>query len=211
MVEYFLFYFLYALSSSNDGNISGLRKHYPLLNLANSSNPSAARKLMNQLGLSTGSTSLSFHWQAEASSEVYLTLLKEYLIFMVPEIVPQLSDTSIAPPENILTTLLLKSSSPIWSRIDTGSRYSAFFTGILIEFWMNSYGYAVDEQGNPFSDPEFVLPSVDFLQALQVVARHYSSVFAMSISSASTSAYVDPAYKTLASESFSQIRLSFYR
>lgn len=166
---------------------------------------------MTQLGLSTGSASLSFHWQAEASSDVYLTLLREYLIFMVPEIVPQLADTSITPPENILTTLLLKSSSPIWSRVDTGSRYSAFFTGILVEFWLNSYGYAVDESGNPFCDPEFVLPSVDFLQALQVVARHYSSVYAFSLSSSSTSAYVDPAYKALATEAFSHIRLSFYR
>ena len=166
---------------------------------------------MSQLGLGTGSSSLSFHWQAEASSEVYLTLLREYLMFMVPEILPQLADTALAPPENILTTLLLKSSSPIWSRIDTGSRYSAFFTGILIEFWMNSYGYAVDELGNPFSDPEFVLPSVDFLQALQAVARHYSSVYALSLSSNSSSAYVDPAYKNLATEAFGQIRLSFYR
>ena len=166
---------------------------------------------MGQLGLGTGSSSLSFHWQAEASSEVYLTLLRDYLMFMVPEIVPQLTDTSLAPPENILTTLLLKSSSPIWSRIDTGSRYSAFFTGILVEFWMNSYGYAVDEFGNPFSDPEFVLPSVDFLQALQVVARHYSSVYALSLSTNSSSAYIDPAYKTLATEAFGLIRLSFYR
>lgn len=211
MVEYFLFYFLYSLSASNDGNISGLRKHFPLLNPNNSSQPSATRRLMSQLGLGTGSSSLSFHWQAEASSEVYLTLLREYLIFMVPEIVPQLTDTTASPPENILTTLLLKSSSPIWSRIDTGSRYSAFFTGILIEFWMNSYGYAVDEAGNPFSDPEFVLPSVDFLQALQVVARHYSSVYALSLSSNSSSVYVDPAYKTLAIEAFGQVRLSFYR
>ena len=211
MVEYFLFYFLYSLSASNDGNISGLRKHFPLMNPANPSNPSSTRKLMSQLGLTTGGSSLSFHWQAEASSEVYLTLLRDYLVFMVPEILPQLTDTTLAPPENILTTLLLKSSSPIWSRIDTGSRYSAFFTGILVEFWMNSYGYAVDELGNPFSDPEFVLPSVDFLQALQVAARHYSSVYALSLSTNSTSAYVDPAYKALATEAFGQVRLSFYR
>lgn len=213
MVEYFLFYFLYVLSSSNDGNVSGLKKHFPLLNTTNSSNyPSVARKFLNQLGgFSTGNSSLSFHWQADASSDFYLTLLKEYLVFMVPEIVPQLFDTSVTAPENILTTLSLKSSSPIWSRIDIGSRYSSFFTGILVEFWMNSYGYAVDEHGNPHSEPEFILPSVDFLQALQVVSRHYSSVYALSLSSYSNSTYVDPAYKTLASEAFSQIRLSFYR
>lgn len=211
MVEYFLFYILYSLSSSNDGNISGLRKHFPLLNHSNNYNQSTSKRIISHLGLNSGNVSLAFHWQAEASSDVYLTLLREYLLFMVPEILPQLSDTSIAPPENILTTLLLKSSSPIWSRIDTGSRYSAFFTGILIEFWMNSYGYAVDEFGNPFSDPEFILPSVDFLQALQVVARHYSSVYALSLSTNSSSAYVDPAYKLLATEAFGQIRLSFYR
>ena len=213
MVEYFLFYFLYALPSSSDLNVSGSRKHFLLLNPSNSSNnpPSTARKLMNQLGISTGSSSLSFHWQAEASSDTYLTLLREYLTFMVPEIVPQLSDTSVAPSENILTTLLLKSSSPIWSRIETGSQYSSFFTGILVEFWMNSYGYAVDELGNPYSDPEFVLPSVDFLQALQVAACHYSSVYALSLSMISKSSFVEPAYKSLASDAFARIRLSFYR
>lgn len=210
MVEYFLFYFLYVLSSSNDGDISGIRKHFPLLNSAgDQTKKSSTRKLMNQLGLST---SLPFHWQADASSDVYLSLLREYLCFMVPEIIPQLADPSLAPPENILTTLLLKSSSPVWSRIETGSRYSSFFTGILVEFWMNSYGYAVDEStGTPFSDPDFVLPSVDFLQALQVVSRHYSSVFALSTSSLSTATFIDPAFKTLAQTAFAQIRLSFYR
>lgn len=212
MVEYFLFYFLYALSSTSsiDANVAGLQKHFPQLNSSTSS-PSPARRLMNQLGFSSASTSLAFHWRAEASSKVYLSLLKEYLTFMVPELTPQLVETSATPPENILTTLLLKSSSPIWSRIDTGCRYSAFFTGILVEFWLNSYSYAVDSEGNPYSVPEFILPSVDFLQALQVVARHYSSAFALSLSTISTSAYVDPAYKILATEAFQQIRLSFYR
>lgn len=209
MVEYFLFYFLFVLSSSNDGNISGIKKHFPQLNPTNSS--FSTRNLMKQFGMTSGTNSLSFHWQAEASSEVYLILLKEYLTFMVPAIVPQLTNHSIAPPENILTTLLLKSSSPIWSRVDTGCKYGSFFTGILVEFWLNSYGYALNENGNPYSYPDFVLPSVDFIQALQVVALHYSSVYALAISPNSASAFVDPSYKILAIESFSQIRLSFYR
>ena len=211
MVEYFLFYFLYVLSSSNDGNISGVKKHFPLINSTNLNLNFSPRNLMKQFGITSGTNLLSFHWQGQASSEVYLTLLKEYLVFMVPGIVPQLANPSITPPENILTTLLLKSSSPIWSRVDTGCRYSSFFTGILVEFWLNSYGYALDEQGNPYSDPDFVLPSADFLQALQVVAAHYSIVYALSISPNAPSAFVDPAYKSLATESFSQIRLSFYR
>ena len=164
---------------------------------------------MNQLGLTTGGSSLSFHWQAEASSEVYLTLLRDYLVFMVPEIVPQLTDTTLAPPENILTTLLLKSSSPIWSRIDTGSRYSAFFTGILVEFWMNSYGYGVDELEilsvilNSFCH---LLISFKPFKLLPVIIRVFTPCPFQRIL---LPAYVDPAYKTLATEAFGQVRLSF--
>lgn len=215
MVEYFLFYFIYVLSPT-DGGVSNLCKHFPVASASTAPRSASSalalpaavfRKLAAQVG--PANVPLSFHWRADSSADVYLALLDSHLRFMVPEIQPQMANPSLTPPENILTTLLLRSSSPIWSRVDTGLRYANFFTGCLVEFWLNTYVYSVDEEGRPVAQPSFVLPSVDFLQALQVAARHYATVHVLALGPVPQG--VDAAYKTLAGASFDLVRLGLYR
>ena len=208
MIEYFLFHFLFVLSSAS-GAVPSVQKHYPLVHAR-----MPPRKVLSSLqsllahSSSSSSAALSFHWRVDGSADVYLTLLAEYLTFMVPEATPQLADSSLTPSENILTSLLLKSASPLWSRAEMGANYSAFFTGVLIEFWLNAYAYRLDADGIPRAEPPFMLPSIDFLQALQVTSRHFSNVFALSLVAPAS---IDAAYIKLAAESFSAFRLSVYR
>lgn len=193
LVEYYVFYLLYIMSE------------------ANSKPPASsmtAKKQKRKATLKYGN-SLKFHWPCDASGEVYLTLLDKFLAFMAPQITPQMANQSLTPVETILSTQLLKSSSPLWSRTDVGLRYSMFFTGCLVEFWMNLYSYAVDaEDGVPISNPPFALPSYEFLEALKLTVRHFSGVKAIA---SAVEFRVDPAYKTLANETFNLVRLSSYR
>lgn len=208
MIEYFLFHFLFVLASAS-GAAPSVQKHFPLVHAR-----APPRKVLSSLqslaNSSTGLAPLSFHWRVDGSADVYLTLLAEYLTFMVPEMTPQLTDSSLTPSENILTSLLLKSNSPLWSRTELAMKYSAFFTGVLVEFWLNSYSYRLDSHGVPRAEPSFILPSIDFLQALQVASRHFSNVFALSLAAAPAAA-VDPAYIKVATDAFALFRLSVYR
>ncbi len=207
MIEYFLFHFLFVLSSAS-GAVPSVQKHYPLVHARMPPRKvlSSLQSLLTHSAASGGG--LSFHWRVDGSADVYLTLLAEYLTFMVPEISPQLADSSLTPAENILTSLLLKSNSPLWSRIEVGAKYSSFFTGVLIEFWLNSYAYRLDADGTPRAEPGFLLPSIDFLQALQVTSRHVSNVFALSLVAPPT---IEAVYIKLANEAFNYFRLSVYR
>lgn len=202
MVEYFLFYFLYVMKPS-----AATLKQYPA-NFPQSTKP---RKAISSLpSLNASASSLAFHWPVDASADIYLSLLAEYLTFMAPEITPSLLDSSQTPPENILSSLLLRSSSPLWSRTDVGLKYGTFFVGVLVEFWLNLYAYRLDPRdGIPLAEPPFQLPTIDFLQALQVCARHFSNVFALSLGSGGGSDVA--AYRLLANESFALFRLGSYR
>lgn len=202
MVEYFLFYFLYVMKP-----VTGVVKQYP----ANFQSSPKPRKVISSLpSLTTSASSLAFHWRVDASADIYLSLLAEYLTFMAPEITPALLDSTQTPPENILSSLLLRSNSPLWSRSEVGLKYGTFFVGVLVEFWLNLYAYRLDPRdGIPLAEPPFQLPTIDFLQALQVCARHFSNVYALSLGNSGGSDIAS--YRLLAHESFALFRLGSYR
>lgn len=182
MVEYFIFYYLYVFSPE-----AGI----------------VTRRIKENALHAT------FNKPISPATECYLKLLQEYFSFMAP--MSKMSvDTSITPPDNIFTSQLLKSNSAVWSRLDLAGRFSDFFSGTLVELWMNVYSYNLDAaSGLPFAEPAFILPSIDFLQALQITARHYANIYSVAILSFDPLA--DPIFKNAAEKAFDLIRLSFYR